>query len=156
MPTSSTASRQRYIEYQKRLRRGELASRDGVRKKTQRRRTFRHLFRLFWDLLRGQRVTFFVALTTLTMATMVSLTLPVSTKIALDYVLADNPGPTALPEWLPRESRIQLLWMLAGAMIVVTVVTISLGMWGRWQTTRLTKRLQVKLKRTVLLAPESP
>ncbi|MCH7960701.1 MAG: ABC transporter ATP-binding protein [Planctomycetes bacterium] len=149
MPTSSTASRQRYIEYQKRLRRGELGSRDGGRKKLARRRTFRHLFKLFWDLLRGQRVTFFVALTTLTMATMVSLTLPVSTKIALDYILADNPGPTGLPEWLPRDSRIQLLWMLAGAMIVVTVVTISLGMWGRWQTTRLTKRLQVKLRRSV-------
>ena len=126
-----------------------MTTRDGVPTKPTRRRTFRHLFGLFWDLLRGQRVTFFVALTTLTMATMVSLTLPVSTKIALDYILADNPGPMALPEWLPRESRIQLLWMLAGAMIVVTVVTIGLGMWGRWQTTRLTKRLQVKLRRSV-------
>lgn len=150
MTTHSSASRQRYIDYQVRLKRGESSLGPGTSKKRRRRRSFKQLFGLFWELLAGHRVMFIVALLILSLGTLVSLTLPASAKIALDYVLVSDPDwPAYTPDWITGQEQSTLLWTLSGAMIVVTMVTVTIGIWGRWQTTRLTKRLQVKLRRQV-------
>jgi len=149
-----TGSRLRYAAYQKRLKKGKDASgyKGDTGKKTTRRRTFRDLFKLFWSLLdRNRRPVFFAALTTLTLATLVGLALPASSKIAIDYILLSPPaapGPEALPTWLPRD-RMTLIFMLSAAMIAVTLTSLSLNIWGRWQTTKMTKRLQVILRKRV-------
>ncbi|TVQ32990.1 MAG: ABC transporter ATP-binding protein [Phycisphaeraceae bacterium] len=88
------------------------------------------------------------ALSTLTVATLISLVMPASTKVVIDYILTDNPGPSGIPEWMGLpESRSALLWILSGALIVAAGLTVSIGLWGRWQMTRLTKRMQVLLRR---------
>lgn len=88
------------------------------------------------------------------------LMMPYSTKIAIDSIITDNPGPRGLPDWFPipdawRASgvnsgeRVKMLWILGGLLVAVAVVRILIGMWGRWQMTRLTKRVQVQLQRRV-------
>ncbi len=116
--------------------------------KSKRSRSFQRLFAQFWRLLAERRGLIFASLATLTIATMITLSLPASTKIAIDYIITDNPGPTGLPDWLADgRSRQGLLWILAGAMVVLNAIAIVVGMWGRWQMTLLTKRTQVMLRR---------
>ncbi len=117
-----------------------------------RRRSFFGLAREFFGLLRGYRWMVVLALLTLSVATGLGLLVPASTKIAIDYILTDTPGPMALPEFVPFRGeapadRIDLLWMLSGALVVITLLAVTIGLWGRWQMTRLTKRVQVALRR---------
>jgi len=120
-------------------------------------RSFSELFREFWKHLIGHRSTLMLALCTLSFSTFIGLVMPASTKITIDYILTDHPGPTGLPAWVgtvlgigPEFSvtdRKHLLWALAGVMICVTLVSVAIGSWGRWQMTRLTKRLQSRMRR---------
>ena len=113
-------------------------------------RTWWSLARSFWGLLRGHRWTVGLALVTLTASVGLALLLPFSTKVAIDFIITDAPGPVIIDDALGLGTdRSRLLWMLAGAMVVISVLSVTLSMWGRWQTTRLTKRLQVKLRREV-------
>lgn len=121
-------------------------------------RSFTGLFGAFWSLLAGHRVTVIMSLCTLTVAVWLGLLMPLSTKIALDYIITDNPGPAGMPAWFSdragtfepvRADRVRLMWWLGGAMLAITAATILLGVWGRWQCTRITKRVQVALRRRV-------
>ena len=105
-------------------------------------------------MLRGHRLVTCLALGTLSIATIVGLAMPASTKIAIDYILTGNPGPEGLPAWVPYAHGAgarpkMLLVLLSAAMIGVTVVSIALRVWGRWQATRITKRLQAHMRRRV-------
>mgnify|MGYP002400401354 CR=1 FL=1 len=115
---------------------------------TRRSRSFASLLRQFWALLEGWHGLVVGSLTTLSIATLIGLAVPASSKIAIDYILTDNPGPAGVPAWIPgsHEPR-TLLWMLAGAMLLASVLAVAIGMWGRWQMTRVTKRMQVQLRR---------
>ena len=95
-----------------------------------------------------------MALVTLSASVLLGLLMPISTKIAIDYIITNEPGPTGLPSFLgeftnEKADRIELIWMLGGAMLVVSVLAVSIGVWGRWQCTRITKRVQVSLRRQV-------
>jgi len=116
---------------------------------TKRSRTFFTLAGRLWGLLRGHRLTMAAALATLTLSTAIALLTPASTKIAIDYILTDSPGPQGLPEWLPVErDRVTLLWTLGAALVAAAVLSAIVAIWGRFQMTRLVKRLQVRLRRT--------
>lgn len=121
-------------------------------------RSFRGLFAAFWTLLSGHRLTVVLSLVTLSGAVWLGLLMPLSTKIALDYIITDNPGPAGIPAPFQdslgpfdtdRADRVRLMWMLGAGMLAVTVSSIALGLWGRWQCTRITKRVQVALRRRV-------
>jgi ATP-binding cassette, subfamily B, bacterial len=121
-------------------------------------RSFTGLFAAFWSLLTGHRTTVVLALVTLSIAVLLGLLMPLSTKIALDYIITDNPGPTGLPPIVQeqlgpfaavREDRVRLMWFLGAGMLSITAATVLLGIWGRWQCTRITKRVQVALRRRV-------
>lgn len=88
------------------------------------------------------------SLGTLTVATALGLATPGAIKIAIDYILMDQPGPEGLPGFLPRD-RMTLLFMLTGALVVLAMISVLFGIWGRWQTTRITKRVQVAMRRRV-------
>jgi len=108
----------------------------------------------FWKLLSGFQWTVVASLITLSLAVIFGLAMPMSMKIAIDYIINDNPGPTGLPEFLgdfqaTRADRVSLIWMLGGAMLAVTAASILFGIWGRWQCTRITKRVQVSLRKRV-------
>lgn len=125
---------------------------------TRAKRSFRGLFVAFWSLLAGHRSTVLLSLGTLSVAVWLGLLMPLSTKIALDYIITDHPGPAGIPASVQeaigpfepvRADRVRLIWMLGGAMLGVTAGTIVFGLWGRWQCTRITKRVQVGLRRRV-------
>lgn len=147
------SSRLKYRAYRDGLRRREVEAKGdrsvgGVNPKRKKPRSFVALFAAFWALLRGRRRILALGLATLSISTVLALAVPSSTKVVIDYVLTDNPGPSGLPDWswLPRD-RGALLFLIAMAMVGVTAVSIVIGMVGRWQVTRLTKILQLSLRR---------
>ena len=160
MTSFPASSRRRFAEYLK-DRRAKAAGQpapngqaDPNARSTRRARSFITLFREFWGLVAAHRLKIGAALVTTSIATGLSLLMPASTKVAIDYIITDNPGPAGIPAWLgiPERwiaERLPLLWLLAAAMVTVTTLRIIFGLWGRWQMTRLTKRTQVGLRRRV-------
>ena len=117
-------------------------------------RSFMGLFGAFLALLGGFRSTVIMALVTLSVSVLLGLLMPLSTKVAIDYIITDHPGPTGIPAFVgefssDKPDRMKLIWMLGGAMLVVSVLSVGISVWGRWQCTRITKRVQVSLRRRV-------
>ncbi|MEQ9096694.1 MAG: ABC transporter ATP-binding protein [Phycisphaerales bacterium] len=172
MARNQQVSSRRYRHYieRERERRAEARepSDDPLARKGKRSRGFGTLARQFWKLLRGHRGMVIASLVTLTIATGLGLLLPLSTKIALDYILSTEPGLSGLAENLPepqrgrslealgsmgdaelRTLRWRALLVLCGAMMIVATLGVAFGIWGRWQMTRMTKRVQAMLRRRV-------
>lgn len=159
-------SKQRYREYLKvhrernrlakatpevRAAAAALLSEEEQKQRRKRARSFFALFREFWRLLRGEYPTTVFALATLTVSVAAGLAMPASTKLVIDYVITDHPGPAGLPEWtgLRNTDRITLLWWLGGALVALAFVSSLIATWGRYQMTRLTKRVQASMRRRV-------
>ncbi|MBS0187261.1 MAG: ABC transporter ATP-binding protein [Planctomycetes bacterium] len=165
------SSRSRYHEYLAKRKDPAWAKLDaeeatGQRKrKAARARGFLELFRSFWKQIHEHRRTVLAALTTLTVATGLGLIMPASTLITIDYIITDHPGPAGIPVWardliarsgvsidwtgIERSDRVHLLWVLGLCMIVLSMFNIVVSMWGRWQMTRLTKRVQASMRMQV-------
>ena len=73
---------------------------------------------------------------------------PAATKFVVDYVLGGRPLPATFPGWLPREPW-PLLVSIIGAVLVISLVKMAIHMWGRWHATRVTKRLQLSLRKQI-------
>ncbi|NUQ68165.1 MAG: ABC transporter ATP-binding protein [Phycisphaerales bacterium] len=151
------SSRARYREYLAKRRKDRTYAARGTDEratrpdKYKRSRSFAELLGELWRASgRHQRAILF-ALGTLTLVTCMGLALPASTKFAIDYILTDNPGPSGIPDALaarlPVENREALLWMLGGVLVAIALVAVSIGTVGRWQMTRVTKRVQTELRR---------
>ncbi|MEM8756798.1 MAG: ABC transporter ATP-binding protein [Planctomycetota bacterium] len=117
-------------------------------------RNLRQILGAFWRISAGHHKTLAFALLTLSVSTIIGMVMPASTKLVMDYVWADTPGPEALAEYvtLPRNpdgtaDRMAMLWIIGGGMVVLTSIAVLIAMWGRWQATRITKRLQVSFRR---------
>lgn len=138
-------SRVRYAEYtQSKTKIGDAADPTGPRRS----RGFPSLIREIFRLLGSRGWILAASLGTLTVATTIGLLVPGTTKIAVDYVILDSPGPHALPGWVPfRDNRHALLWVVGGVMFSTAALAVLIGMWGRYQSTRLTKLLQSLLRR---------
>ncbi len=148
------SSRQRFREYLSNTRSNKNFidnPTDDTGKRPEKRklqRSFFTIFRAFWKLLLGHHRVVIAALGTLTVAVGLNLIQPSATKIVLDYVLSKEPGPQGLPDWArfstdPRT----LLFAVGGAMLVIATLNLTIGMWGRYQVTRLTKRVQALVRR---------
>ena len=113
-------------------------------------RSFAALLGEFFKLLGGQKIRLTLALGTLTIATLLNLVPPAATKVLVDYVLIDNPIPAELSQrfGLPTDRRL-LLRAVVVAVVVISLTSITVSMWGRWQATKTTKRLQVGVRRKV-------
>jgi ATP-binding cassette subfamily B protein/subfamily B ATP-binding cassette protein MsbA len=110
------------------------------------------LYRELYRLLTGHRLTLVLALSGLTLATLLKLIPPAATKAAIDYVLLAKPLPPALAAWSPvpiPESPRMRLTVLVLVVLAVSVVGKFLGLSTRWQATRTTKRVQVAVRRKV-------
>jgi len=142
---------------------------------SKRKRSFWRLFREFWGLVRGHRPVVVASICTLSLATILFGVTPYSAKIIFDYILpGGGSGPQHLPAWIlsiagvntndhtdaaaafaaldPQSAadvRTRLLVLIGAAILILSVLAIAIGMWGRWHMTRLTKRLQVNLRRRV-------
>ena len=106
------------------------------------------LIRSFFGLLRGQGAAIALSLGTLTISTILGLIPPGSTKIIIDYVFDDKPMPASVPGWVPREPWPLLLW-IAAVVLVVSLVRMGFHVWGRWHATRVTKMLQMSVRKQV-------
>jgi ATP-binding cassette subfamily B protein/subfamily B ATP-binding cassette protein MsbA len=102
----------------------------------------------FLGLLRGQYLSLALSLTTLTVATLLALVPPATTKLIVDYVLGDKPLPSTVPAWVPRDPW-QLLLAVAAAVLILTILKIGIQIWGRWHATRITKLLQMSVRKKV-------
>ena len=147
------ASRPRFARYLRR-RRGEETSEDGPRRAPAEsappHRPLAQLTRELFRILEGQRLAIGLALATLSVATFVKLVPPAATKLVIDHVLLGRPLPSSFPGWvwvLPGPKG--RLILLVAAVLVVSVVGTAFGLWGRWQATRTTKRVQVAMRRRV-------
>lgn len=159
------ASSRRFAAYKIRRRQKSRAGNDEAvtsteSTKRQRTRSIREVLGAFWKLSRGHHTRLGMALATLSVSTLIGMVLPVSTKLVMDYVWADEPGPEELAAKLrgvmdiPRHAdgtpdRMAMLWLIGVTMISLTMVSVVIAMWGRWQATRITKRLQVSFRRTL-------
>ena len=132
MAGSVRSSKSRYNEYLSRFRAGEAEEKqnrkDGKRELPMqrdwtaepssrgKRRAHRPAFMLlreFWKLLGRHHTTIALALCTITISTLLGLVLPLSTKIAFDFIITDHPGPTGLPPWAQvSDNRVLLLLCL--------------------------------------------
>lgn len=158
MPLRRPSSRRRFDEYQQRRKNDPAWATQGTGTKADtpakptRSRSFFDLFARFWDQTHGHRPYIYLALVTLSMVTAVGLIVPASTKVAIDFILTDNPGPEGIPAWA-RETfgfttdRSVLLWRLGMTVVAIAIFGVVLGSVGRWQMTRITKRLQADLRR---------
>lgn len=157
------SSKRRYDDYFAKRKRANAEDRVAARSKNdatpsdnksarQRKRSFGALFTAFWGLLVGKRWRVVAALCTLSVATGLGLAVPYSSKIVIDYALTDSPGPAGLPSWTGIDSasesaRRTLLVTLGVSILIISLVSAGFGIWGRWQCTKLTKRLQAMLRR---------
>ncbi|MBX9655066.1 ABC transporter ATP-binding protein/permease [bacterium] len=145
-------SRHRYLDYLTR-RRQELKDQDkkdedNPRRRIQEGRGFGKLIVEFWRLLPGHRSALVAALFGLSVARLLSLTLPASTKFVIDYVLLNRPLPADFPKWIPLpESPQGKLVAMASLVLIISVVSSMIQLWARWKATLTTQRLQVRIRR---------
>ena len=160
MPPSTRSSHRRYSTYREKLRdrvrggKGEFdAAKEpafGKRSKKPRSRNFRKLLVDFIELLRGHRRILAFALAAMTVSTLLSLIPLGGTKIVFDSVLREHPLPPRVPHWIPLPTgRRQLLIAVASIMAGLAILSESISLWSRWQATRITKRVQVGVRRKV-------
>ena len=160
-PNAADSSRGRYIDYRgriaearERLKTDTVASAplfpgDHSGKSTKRSRSFPALLKEFLKLLRGHRLTLCAALVTLAVSTVLSLIPLYLTKLVFDNVLDTKPLPREV-QWLRVPSDPQRLMMFIGVtMLSITFVSVCLSIWGRWQATRITKRVQLAYRKQV-------
>jgi ATP-binding cassette subfamily B protein/subfamily B ATP-binding cassette protein MsbA len=106
------------------------------------------LIRSFLGLLSWQSAAITFSLTTLTVATLLALIPPAATKFVVDYVLTGEPLPAAYPTWLPREP-LPLLVAITIGVLAISLVKLAIHIWGRWHATRVTKLLQMAVRKRV-------
>ncbi|MFT3686553.1 MAG: ABC transporter ATP-binding protein [Phycisphaerales bacterium] len=76
------------------------------------------------------------------------------TQFVLDHVVGLGPGGTAkvMPRWWPESWTVNphmLLWWCGGAMVVAAMISTVIGIFGRFQMTRLTIFTRARLRRTL-------
>ena len=138
------SSRKKFAEAKDEL----LALTKPEQKKKRSDRSSWQLTKDFFQLLRGQYKAMAFALATLTVATLLALMPPAATKIIVDYVLGEEPIPDYVPAWVPREQW-PLLMMLTVGVLAVSLVKLFVHIWGRWHATRVTKLLQMSVRKKV-------
>ncbi len=153
------SSRQRYAEYREEVRQkkargddppGSPHSAAQPKPAGTRQRSTATLLRSFWGCLVGQRGAVAYSLATLTLATLLGLIPPASTKFVVDNVLGNQPLPDV--PWvrsLPTD-KWQLLIVLTVGVTLLSFVRVALKISGRWSATRATKRVQMVVRKRVM------
>jgi ATP-binding cassette, subfamily B, bacterial len=144
MPNPTATSRQQFAQYK-----AEVIDRDGQPRDRHRRdRSTWNLVRSFFGLLAGQRTALLLSLVTLTAATLLALLPPAATKLVIENVLGGKPLPAAAPSWVPRDPW-PLLLAITSAVLAISLLKMSIHVWGRWHATRVTKMLQLSIRKKV-------
>jgi ATP-binding cassette subfamily B protein len=162
MPLPSRSSRERYRQYRRDIRarkfdpssngspHGTSRPQHAEGMKRRRSRSFLQLLREFWGLIRSHRGAIYVALATLSVSTILGLIPLYGTKIVFDNILGDHPLPQRLTRIvaLPAD-RVQLLGVIAVAMVALAVAGELVSLWSRWNMTRATQLVRVSVRKQV-------
>lgn len=149
------ASRLRFELYRQKLRRKELSggSFHGTgedRHPRDRVRNSRQLVREFLRLLAPFRAAVIAILASVTISTLLGLLPPAGTKFIIDYGLSGKPVPQ---EWISRIPSLanprSLLLTTVLLVSFVTMLKILVHIWGRWYATRISKQIQLNVRRHV-------
>ncbi|KAA0143140.1 ABC transporter ATP-binding protein [Gimesia chilikensis] len=146
MTTHSRTSRQQFEEYKTEFRETQIKAQQ--KQASNRDRSSWELIRSFLGLLKNYRASVLLSLGTLTIATLLALIPPAATKFVVDYVLDQKPLPVNLPSWVPHQPWPLLVTITVGV-ILISMVRIALQIWGRWHATRITKLIQMKVRKLV-------
>ncbi|MEM8737145.1 MAG: ABC transporter ATP-binding protein [Planctomycetota bacterium] len=143
-----TSSHHRYDDYKARVReqRRSPTPRDKRGRKIERTRSFGRLLGAFWGLLAGHRGVLFAALGTLAVSTLIGLVPLYAPKIVVDNVIGGQPLSPRVGGLLPAAPQ-PLLFAVVAGVLVLTFISVAVGLWGRWHATRITKRLQSDVRR---------
>ena len=154
---TATSSRRRYDAYRDEQRRKArerkertVVSFHGTERSLKRSRSFGELFRSFVMELRPYAGAMALALTTLAIGTSLSLIPPAATKLAIDNVFMGQPLPGVITRFAPSAAQLDrtaLLTAIAIGIVSVSIIGTATHLIGRWQATRVTKLLQVRLRR---------
>lgn len=151
LPQVLPPSRQRFERYRLKLKSGKPTDAEKHQNRAGKRgrsRAIWPLLKSFYGLLAGHRGDIAFALGTLTVATVLGLIPPASTKFLVDSVLGDKPLPEWVRPYLPAD-RWQLLLALVVIVLAVSFVRVFVHVTGRWYATRATKRVQMSTRRRV-------
>jgi ATP-binding cassette subfamily B protein/subfamily B ATP-binding cassette protein MsbA len=149
MTERTPPSRRSFDEYRRSLRERRQRDERGEHLHKRRDRSSMDLVRSFLRLLKGHRAAMVFALGTLSVATVLALIPPAATKFVVDSVLGDTPLPEGIPAWVPRDPW-PLLLAITAAVVVLSLVKMVLHIWGRWHATRVTKLVQMSVRKQVL------
>ena len=153
--TNHSSSRQRFEKYKAEFQAQKNTSGENhvhprkVEPDKRRDRSAWELIRSFFDLIQEYRGTVILSLATLTAATILALIPPAATKFVVDNVLGGKPFPDYVPTWVPRDP-LKLLILITVGVVGISFVKIALHIWGRWHATRVTKLLQMSVRKKVI------
>jgi len=148
-------SRPQFEQYREKVKlqklpKGSIHSNREARSAKDRVRSAWDLVWRFFQLLTPYRRQVFWILVSLTVATLIGLVPPAGTKFIVDYGLTGKQLPervrTAFPS-LVDPKRLLLATVLASA--AVSILKIMIHIWGRWYATRISKQIQLNLRRRV-------
>jgi len=148
MPKAGRSSKQRFAVWKAREADRTSKNPEGSPPST-RSRSFGGLFGSFWGLLVGHQRMLLYALATLSVSTALGLFPPYATKIIFDYALSDP--PVARPSYLTwlGDDPMMLIVAVCALVLGTTIIAMAIGTWGRWQCTRIVRRVQVGLRKRV-------
>jgi len=159
MPSRFQSSRLRFRQYKRDLKQkrtsdkpasatmsGSSPSDAGDHRAPKRQRSFFLLFGEFWKMAAGFHSRIVFALLTVTISTGLGLLPPYATKIVVDNVLGSEPLPEFIARWLPSD-RQHLLAAVAVGIVVLTFISLVIGMMGRWQATKTTVQIKPLIRR---------
>ena len=150
-----SASRPRFERYRRKIRRKELpggpihSSADARTSKTRVRSATQLVWR-FVKLLAPFRWQMFWILVSATAATLIGLLPPAGTKFVIDYALSHKPMPRPWLALFPSLAEPKTV-LLATVVVVasVSLLKILIQLWGRWYATKITKQIQLNVRRRV-------
>ena len=149
------ASRSRFELYRRKVRRKELPkggihSSGEARSAKDRVRSAKTLVWRFLKLLTPYRRQIFWILASLTTSTLIGLLPPAGTKFIIDYGLSGKPLPEPVFRWFPSLADAkQLLLVTVLAVSAISFVKIMIHICGRWYATKISKQIQLNLRRRV-------
>jgi ATP-binding cassette, subfamily B, bacterial len=150
-----SASRLRFEAYREQVRRktlprGSIHSKGESRSPKDRARSATDLVWRFFELLRPYRGQIIWILVSVTAATIIGLLPPAGTKFVVDYGLTGRPLPEPLARRFPTlEDPRRLLLATVLTVAAVSLLKIGIHFWGRWYATKITKQIQLNLRRRV-------
>ena len=152
LPGGSRSRFERYREQVKRkkLPQGGIHSSGDARSSKDRVRSAGQLVWQFFRLLYPFQWQISWILVSVTISTLLGLLPPAGTKFIIDYGLNGK----KLPDWwLNRFPSLnnprQLLLFTVVAVAIISVVKIIVHVWGRWYATKISKQIQLNLRRQV-------